>query len=132
MNDKSYPDKRKMCHRTSFTRSCRDLLDEGVCQGRWVHIQGVNHNTGEPINVHGCVDDAQYLLQQSFEFRLVGIQAAVETRGDQTAAMIAQSIAIQERQHKEALQIGEALAEGPARQLHYFDSEEPKQLELLG
>lgn len=86
----SFPDKKKMCHRTGFCKSCRDLLDEKICQGRWVNITGANMNTGEPMNAYGCVDDVQYILQHSFEHRLVGIQAAVEGRGDATQAALQQ------------------------------------------
>jgi hypothetical protein len=108
-----YPDKQKMCHRTGFAKSCRDLLDERVCQGRWVHITGSNMNTGDPIDVHGCVDDAQYLLQQSFEHRLVGIQAAVESRGDKLAGLQVAAIEEQKRQHREALSISSFIQEPP-------------------
>jgi hypothetical protein len=131
MSNASYPDKRKMCHRTGFTKSCRDLLDEGTCQGRWVRVTGVDLNDAGPepkaFDLHGCVDDMQYRIQQSFEYRLVAVQAAVESNRNETCKLLAQ-----ERQHAEALRIGEALAESPARQLQYFESKEPQQLELLG
>lgn len=135
----SFPDKAKMCHRTGFAKSCRDLLDEKTCQGRWVHIQGQNMNgKGEPtpIDGYGCVDDVQYLLQQSFEYRLVGIQAAVEGRGDATQAALLQLTsltanvaALTQQQHDEALQ-----AFNKTRPLSITNSprneNEPEQLEF--
>ena len=98
-----YPDKAKMCHRTGFEKSCRDLLDDKICQGRWVNVIGKNPQTDEPVNRWGCVDDQAVLIQMSIEARLVGIQAAVESRGNDTIKMLAEGIGRQERQHNEAM-----------------------------
>ena len=98
-----YPDKAKMCHRTGFEKSCRDLLDARICQDRWVNIIGRNPQTDESINRWGCVDDQAMLIQMSIEHRLVGIQAAVESRGNDTIKMLAEGIMRQERQHNDAM-----------------------------
>jgi hypothetical protein len=121
MQDSTYPDKCKMCHRTGFTKSCRDLLDEKICQGRWVHISGKDRTTDKDIDGYGCVDDMVHIVNQSFEFRLIGIQAAVESRGDgmqkelvhQVGALsaevqrltqvVAKGILLQKEQHDEAM-----------------------------
>lgn len=72
------PDKTKMCHRTGFEKSCRNLVADGVCT-RWMQIQGNNPNTGEPVNRYDCVDDwvPLLLIENSQQQRQTG--AAVES-----------------------------------------------------
>lgn len=123
-----FPDAKKMCHRTGFEKSCAELVASGKCQDRWVHINGQNKNTGEDINRFGCVDDHAYLLQIGMEHRLVGIQSAVETRGDNIVKAQMATMHNQERQHREALNMGVAMAEASARQVQHYTSE---QLTLL-
>jgi hypothetical protein len=103
METKSYPDKKKMCHRTGFEKSCRDLLDSGACQGRWVEVIGRNPQTDAAVHAWGCVDDQVHLLQLAVESRLIGIQAAVESRGNETIKMLGESILRQDHQHREAI-----------------------------
>jgi hypothetical protein len=98
-----FPDERKMCHRTGFSCSCLELVSTKKCQDRWVNIQGRNTNTGEDVNKFGCVDDHAYMLQLAVESRLIGIQAAVESRGNETIKMLGESILRQDHQHREAI-----------------------------
>ena len=55
------PDKEIGCHRTAFTRKCREMVASGAC-GRWMQIAGNNPNTGEPVNRYDCVDNWTPLL----------------------------------------------------------------------
>jgi hypothetical protein len=51
------------CHRTGFTKSCRELVTrEKNCCVRWVQIQGKHPQTGEDINECRCADDWNYIL----------------------------------------------------------------------
>lgn len=109
-----FPDPKKCCHRTGFSKYCHKLVQSGACQDRWVSIQGVNKNTGEEINKFGCVDDHAYLIQLGMEARLMGVQAAVENRGNSMIQMQAEAIARQERQHREAMNLLPVAAELPA------------------
>jgi hypothetical protein len=98
-----FPDEKKMCHRTGFTCSCLELVSTKKCQDRWVNLIGQNKNTGEEVNKFGCVDDHAYLLQMGMEARLIGIQAAVESRGNDTIKMLGEGILRQDHQHREAI-----------------------------
>lgn len=99
----SGPDKLKMCHRTGFALSCRDLQDEKKCQGRWVNTVGRNPNTGETINRFGCVDDEAQMLSLVFEERLLGIQAAIESSRNEQVKMATEAIARTQIQHDQAM-----------------------------
>ena len=55
------PDKNIMCHRTGFTKSCREIVVEGQCR-LWMQIMGLNPNTGEEMNQWGCADEFLPLL----------------------------------------------------------------------
>lgn len=55
------PDKEIGCHRTGFSRKCRDLVASGEC-ARFIQIQGNNPNTGEPTNKWDCIDNWTPLL----------------------------------------------------------------------
>lgn len=123
--DSSFPDKKKMCHRTGFEKSCRDLLDDGTCQGRWVNVQGRNPQTDEIINKWGCVDDQAVLIQLSMEARLVGVQAAIESRGNDTIKMLSEGILRSERNYREMMALG---AHQDPRLTHFDD---PQQMSLL-
>lgn len=72
------PDKERGCHKTGFTRKCRDLVVNGECD-RWMQIQGKNPNTGEDINESKCIDDwlPILLMENSQMQRQTG--AAVES-----------------------------------------------------
>lgn len=50
------PDPKIGCHRTGFTKKCRKLVTDGICN-RWMQIAGNNPNTGEPLNKCDCIDN---------------------------------------------------------------------------
>lgn len=129
--DNGYPDKKKMCHRTGFAKACRDLLDDGICQGRWVNVQGRNPQTDETLNRWGCVDDQAVLIQLSMEARLIGVQAAIESRGNDTIKMLSEGILRAERNHKEMMLVADArpsnaVALQDHRQLRLLDCDAEK------
>jgi hypothetical protein len=133
---KPYPDSKKGCHRAGFQKSCRELLDEGICQGRWQHVTGIDLSTGKEIDGFGCVDDLQGILQQSFEYRLVGIQKAVEKRGDDTVAAVAGLVRatveiakIEQQRHDEVMGYASALSSSSSR-CEIPNPDEPQQLEF--
>lgn len=98
-----FPPKEKMCHLTGFTKSCLELCSTKACQDRWVHVQGVNAQTGEALDMWGCVDDQAVTLQLDQTRKLHALLATLqETRNDITKLQVEQ-IARQERQHREAL-----------------------------
>jgi hypothetical protein len=56
------PDAKRRCHCTGFTKSCRKLVADGHCQGRWLQVQGANPQTGETISRWECVDSLMPML----------------------------------------------------------------------
>ena len=56
------PDAKRKCHHTGFTKSCRKLVVDGHCQGRWVQVQGVHPQTGEALSRWECVDNLTPML----------------------------------------------------------------------
>ncbi len=72
------PKKEIMCHRTGFTKGCRQLVVDETC-GRWMQIQGNHPNTGEDLNRSMCIDDWTpiLLMENSQMQRQTG--AAVES-----------------------------------------------------
>lgn len=107
-----FPSKTKMCHRTGFEKSCFELCASQACQDRWVHIQGTNAQTGEPIDKWGCVDDHVVTLQLDQTRKLYGLQAAIESMRNEVTKLQVEQIARQERQHREALALPEMIAQG--------------------
>lgn len=55
------PDKETACHRTGFTKTCRECVVDHNCQ-LWVQVMGHNPNTGEQMNKWACSDSLQHLL----------------------------------------------------------------------
>ncbi len=100
-----FPPKEKMCHRTGFEKSCFELCASKACQDRWVHVQGTNAQTGGPIDTWGCVDDQIVTLELDQTRKLHGLQAAIESLRNETAKLLVEQIARQERQHREALNL---------------------------
>ncbi len=72
------PNKGVMCHKTGFSKSCRELVTDEACN-RWMQIQGNHPNTGEPLNKSMCTDDwiPILLMENSQMQRQTG--AAVES-----------------------------------------------------
>jgi hypothetical protein len=97
------PDEKKMCHRTGFTKGCRELCLSGACQDRWVGAEVHDKTKDTKFFKWACVDDLAHYVSYGIESRLLGIQAAVEARGNDTIKMIGESILRQDHQHREAL-----------------------------
>jgi hypothetical protein len=74
----SIPDEKIKCHRTGFTRSCKEIVCNGECR-LWMQITGANPQTGETINQWGCADEwiPLLLIENSQQQRQTG--AAVES-----------------------------------------------------
>lgn len=76
----SLPDKNIRCPHTSFAKSCREIYieSEGGCP-KYVHIRGVDPNTGKEVDRFGCVDSfiPMLLIENSNMQRQTG--AAVES-----------------------------------------------------
>ena len=72
------PNDKRCCHHTGFTKKCKSLVTSGKCE-RWVHIIGMDKNSGEQINRYGCVDDwtPSLMIENSLEARQTA--AAVES-----------------------------------------------------
>lgn len=124
------PDKKRMCHLTGFTKSCRDLVMDEACQNRWVNVIGQNPQTLEKFNMWGCVDDQTTMLQMRIEHRLMGVQAAVESRGNEMIKMQTEVIVRQDRAHKLALGHSEERST-PPMQLTHAPHVEDGQMDLI-
>jgi hypothetical protein len=55
------PDKDIGCHRTGFTRKCRELVAAGECN-RFIQVQGMHPQTEERFSRWDCVDNWAPLL----------------------------------------------------------------------
>lgn len=55
------PPKDVMCPYTGFAKSCRDGVVEHSCP-KWVHVMGVNPQTGEQIDKWACSDSMTHFL----------------------------------------------------------------------
>ena len=71
------PDEKIGCPYTGFTKKCRAIVIEHACP-KFVKIDGVDTNTGQPISKFGCIDSFQHMLmiENSAQQRSTG--AAVE------------------------------------------------------
>ena len=72
------PDKSIMCHRTGFTRSCREIVGEGQCR-LYMQVMGHHPNTGEQVNKWGCADEWLPLLMIENSQQQRQTAAAVES-----------------------------------------------------
>jgi hypothetical protein len=72
------PDKKIKCPYTAFTKSCFDGVTKHSCP-KWVHVQGKNPNSGQPIDHYDCADAwvPVLLIENSQQQRQTG--AAVES-----------------------------------------------------
>ena len=101
MNDLNPPEKR-MCHLTGFTKKCRALVTSGKC-GRWIHLHGVDRNSGEQMVMAGhCIDDVlpKLLIENTQMARENG--AAVESFRNEMVKVNQITLALQSdelRQH---------------------------------
>lgn len=55
------PDKEIKCPHTGFNKTCREIVTSCTCP-KYVHILGANPNTGQPVDVWGCIDSLYHLL----------------------------------------------------------------------
>lgn len=56
------PDKETGCHRTGFTKTCREGVIDHKCR-LWKQLMGHNPNTGEPMNQWDCADSWDTMLK---------------------------------------------------------------------
>lgn len=72
------PDKNIKCHETCFAKTCLSIVSKGQCR-KWVKIDGLNPNTGEPMHKFDCVDAIMpfLMIENSQQQRQTG--AAVES-----------------------------------------------------
>jgi hypothetical protein len=55
------PDEKIKCHHTAFTKKCRDMVVKNHCP-KWVHIIGLDRNSGQPMDKFCCVDSILHTL----------------------------------------------------------------------
>jgi hypothetical protein len=72
------PDPKIGCPYTGFTQKCRTMVVEHACP-KFVKIDGMNPQSGEPMSKFGCIDafQAHLMLENSAQQRSTG--AAVES-----------------------------------------------------
>ncbi len=76
-----YDPRTTSCPHTEMAKSCHEARLERDCP-KWTMFQGQNPNTGETVAEWACADRWIPFLLADLNRRLIGIQAAVETRGD--------------------------------------------------
>ncbi len=69
------------CPYANFKRTCHQTRQKYDCP-KWVAFNGENPNTGEKISEWACADRWLPFLLADANRRLIGVQSAVETRGD--------------------------------------------------
>ena len=72
------PDKSIMCPYTGFTKSCREGVAEHSCP-KWIHIMGINPQTGERMDQYGCSDKFVPLLLIENTRKQIETGAAIES-----------------------------------------------------
>lgn len=70
------PSKQRMCHRTGFDKSCRQLVADDAC-GRWRKISGVPAS-GKEEDLWDCIDDHAHTLSLNILAAIQGEAAASE------------------------------------------------------
>lgn len=55
------PDKDIRCPATCFAKSCREIIAEHTCP-KFVHILGLDPQTGQPVDKFGCIDSFMHML----------------------------------------------------------------------
>lgn len=55
------PDPKIKCHYTGFTKTCFNMVTKCSCR-KWVHLLGVNPQTGKEVDVWNCADSLQHYL----------------------------------------------------------------------
>lgn len=77
----SFDPRATSCPYTGMAKSCHEARLDRDCP-KWLMFQGRNPNTGEIVAEWACADRWMPMLLADANRRLVGVQAAVETRGD--------------------------------------------------
>lgn len=72
------PDKEIGCHRTGFTRKCRELVTSGECK-RFIQVDGRNPMSGEHVSRWDCVDNWMPLLMIDNTQQVRQTAAAIES-----------------------------------------------------
>lgn len=57
------PDSKIKCHRTGFTKACRDMVAKHNCRA-WVRLTGRDKDTDAPIDLYDCADHWGPQIQQ--------------------------------------------------------------------
>lgn len=88
------PNKDIGCHHTGFEKSCRELVASGRCN-RWVQLQGLDRNTGQPFNEWNCTDNWSVRLQVEGNQMTREAGAATETLRNEVIRQHAESMTMQ-------------------------------------
>ena len=73
--------RRTACPYTGMKKTCHQARLKHDCP-KWVMLQGKNPNTGEDVSEWACADRWIPFLSADVNRRLIGVQSAIETRGD--------------------------------------------------
>lgn len=71
------PDKDRMCHRTGFTLSCRELVVSDKCK-RWKQTPLENRLTKAQLDMWGCIDDMKADLLMFLGLQVEGLRGAMD------------------------------------------------------
>jgi hypothetical protein len=66
------------CPFSAFEKDCRQLVSDEVCKN-WVHLQGHNPLTGEPMSQWGCAFSLSWLFAAEAAKNGLQAQANVQT-----------------------------------------------------
>lgn len=77
----SFDPRSTSCPYTGMAKSCHEARLNRDCP-KWMMFQGQNPNTGEAVAEWACADRWLPFLLADLNRRMIGVQAAVETRGD--------------------------------------------------
>ncbi len=126
------PDEKKKCHLTGFKTSCRKLVADGACQGRWTLLRGNDPDTGGELNRYGCIDEHAHTMRLDLIRRTSGVAASVESRGNKTNDLIAEGMLRDEFRHRQTLQLAGIDIENALSPLPKPEkSEEPVPLQVI-
>lgn len=98
----SYDPRTTSCPYTGMERTCHQARLERDCP-KWVMFQGQHPNTGGSVAEWACADRWIPFLLADGNRRLVGVQAAVETRGDAVQEQQARVASLIERASRRSL-----------------------------
>lgn len=74
----------------------------------WMHVRGKNPQTNEEVDSWNCALAHAPILNVEVIRNLRGVQAAVESRGNEQIKLLAEGILRQERQHNSAMSLASA------------------------